>query len=465
MALTDDLPAEETRELLQALIRNRCVNDGTPGSGHEHRNASVLEAYLMGTGVEHELVEPEPGRVSLVARIEGTDPDAPTVGLMGHTDVVPVTAEHWAHDPFGGELHDGEVWGRGAIDMLNLTASMAVAVRRLAQGSRPRASVVFLAVADEEAGGGLGAGWLTDNRWEDVACDVVLTESGGMLVDAGGGPRIAIASAEKGTAWRDVVVTGRSSHGSRPYLSDNAIVTAAEVVRRLAGHRGGARIGEQWREWVVAQGRDDATTAALLDPSRVLDTIDGALPAGARPLAHAMTHTTFSPNVIAGGTKRNVVPDEVTIHVDVRTLPGVSDEDVDAELAEVLAGLEDRVTWHHAITTRPASASSTTTPWWSLLGDIAREAHPEATPVARMTAGGTDAYWFRRHGVPAYGAGLFSPAVELSDYSAMFHGPNERVDVESLGLSAAYWREVVHRAAALPAHVTRLRGDAGVTAQ
>ena len=158
MALTDDLPADETRELLQALIRNRCVNDGSPTSGDEHRNAAVLEAYLLGRGVELQRYEPVPGRVSLLARLEGTDPDAPTVGLMGHTDVVPVTPERWRHDPFAAEVIDGEVWGRGAIDMLNLTASMAVALRRLAEGPRTRASVLLLAVADEEGGGELGAG-------------------------------------------------------------------------------------------------------------------------------------------------------------------------------------------------------------------------------------------------------------------------------------------------------------------
>lgn len=451
MALTDDLPAEETRELLQALIRNRCVNDGDPSSGEEHRNASVLEAYLMGQGIELGRVEPAPGRTSLVARVRGTDPDAPTVGLMGHTDVVPVTESRWSVDPFAGQVIDGEVWGRGAIDMLNLTASMAVAVRRLAAGPRPRSSVTFLAVADEEAGGELGAGWLARNAWDDIACDVVLTESGGMLTSTIAGPRIAIANAEKGIAWRDVVVRGRSSHGSRPYGADNAIVTAAEVIRRLAAHRDGARVTDAWRSWVGMQGFDQDTAAALLDEGRMLDTIDEVMSDKDRALAHAMSHTTFSPNVIRGGTKTNVVPDEVVIRLDVRLLPGVTDEDVDVELGKILAGLEDVVSWHPAIETRAATASSTSTPWWSLLGDIAREAHPEATPVARMVAGGTDATFFRRRGVPAYGAGLFSPAVDLAAYAAMFHGPDERVDITSLGLSAAYWREFVLRSATLAA--------------
>jgi acetylornithine deacetylase/succinyl-diaminopimelate desuccinylase-like protein len=161
MAGVNDAVTGQTVELLQQLIRNRCVNDGSVGSGQEQRNVDTLRAYLDGAGIACEVYEPEgaPGRKSLVARIEGSDPAAPTLCLMGHTDVVPVTAAYWTRDPFGGELVNGEVWGRGAIDMLNLTASQAVALRTLAKkGWKPRGSLVYLACADEEAGGTLGAG-------------------------------------------------------------------------------------------------------------------------------------------------------------------------------------------------------------------------------------------------------------------------------------------------------------------
>ena len=137
-----------TVELLQTLIRNACVNDGTPESGGETRNAQVLGGYLNGNGVGIEHFESLPGRGSVVARIEGTDPNAPTLCLMGHTDVVPVNANGWSRDPFGGELVDGEVWGRGAIDMLNVTASMAVAFRALASsGWKPKGTLVYSAKA------------------------------------------------------------------------------------------------------------------------------------------------------------------------------------------------------------------------------------------------------------------------------------------------------------------------------
>ena len=186
---THDCTAEEfvgpTTELLQSLIRNECVNDGTPDSGNEIRNAELLAGYLEGAGIDVERFESRPGRASIVARIEGSDPAAPSLCLMGHTDVVPVNPDGWSRDPFGGELiraDDGttEVWGRGAIDMLNSTAAMAVAFRRLAtEGFRPRGTLIYFGVADEEAGGGWGAEYILDHHWDVVGADFVLTELGG----------------------------------------------------------------------------------------------------------------------------------------------------------------------------------------------------------------------------------------------------------------------------------------------
>src|SRR5215210_7835120 len=174
--MAHDLTGEVT-ELLQALIRNQCVNDGRVESGHEIRSADVLTQVLEGPGIDVERYEPEPGRTSVVARIEGTNPDAPSLLLMGHTDVVPVSPERWKHDPFGGELIDGEVWGRGAVDMLNLTASMAVAVKRLAaSGFTPRGTLTYLAVADEEALGTWGAEHLVTSELDAIRSDYVITE-------------------------------------------------------------------------------------------------------------------------------------------------------------------------------------------------------------------------------------------------------------------------------------------------
>ncbi len=428
-----------TVELLQAMIRTACVNDGTPSSGQEVRNAELLAAYLDVPGIELTHREPIPGRRSVVATLTGSDPDAPAVGLLGHTDVVPVTADRWREDPFGGELIDGEVWGRGAVDMLNLTASMAVALRTLAaRPRRPRGTVRFLGVADEEAGGVWGAGWLAEHAWEEVACDYVLTESGGLPLASPSGVKVVMGAAEKGIGWRRLVVHGTPGHGSVPFGADNALITAAEVVRRLDAYTPRADLNDFWQAWVRALPVDERMQAALLDPDRIEDAL-AALPPRLAGYSHAVTHTTFSPNVVHGGTKSNVIPDRVELELDIRTLPGVSDEDVKGMLGEALGDLADKVTVEEPPHSRPASASSVDTPMFDLLRRRAEAAHPGAEVLPWMIVGGTDAAFFRRRGVPSYGAGLFSAKASLPEYRARFHGDDERIDVESLGLSAQLW--------------------------
>jgi acetylornithine deacetylase/succinyl-diaminopimelate desuccinylase-like protein len=190
--MSDDHTAAAT-ELLQDLIRNACVNDGRPESGEEIRSADLLSGYLEGAGLEIERFEPQPGRRSVLAKIEGSDPTAPSLLLMGHTDVVPVNPDGWSRDPFGGEIVDGFVWGRGAVDMLNLTSTMAVAFRQLADsGFKPKGTISYLAVADEEARGIWGADWLVDHELDAVKADYVITESGGFQVPTANGPRLPL---------------------------------------------------------------------------------------------------------------------------------------------------------------------------------------------------------------------------------------------------------------------------------
>lgn len=420
------------------------MNDGQPESGEEWRSAAVLKSYLEGAGrggsvLDLSAYEPTPGRTSLVARIEGHDPAAPSLLLMGHTDVVPVTPSHWSRDPFGGELVDGEVWGRGAIDMLNLTSTMAVAVRRLAdEGFRPRGTLVYLAVADEEAGGVHGAAWLAEQAADAVGCDYVLTESGGILDAGRTGRTVTVSVAEKGVAWRRVRIKGSPGHGSMPYGVDNALVKAAEVVRRLAAYRPAARVDDLWRAWVMAHAVDDDLTAALLDPGRLDEALAALEPRSAR-YAHACTHTTFSPNVVTGGVKTNVIPDEVLLDVDIRTLPGDDDATVAHHLAAALGDLAGEVEIQPLHWSAPATRSATDTPLYDVLGRVVDAVYPGATLLPRMTAGGTDARFFRERGAVAYGFGLFSPSVTYEDLSTRFHGIDERIDTESLRLSTEAW--------------------------
>jgi acetylornithine deacetylase/succinyl-diaminopimelate desuccinylase-like protein len=436
-----DGPSIETEatELLRTLIRNACVNDGTPASGQETRNVTALEDYFAGSGLSCERYLSAPGRESLIVRIEGSDASAPRLLLMGHTDVVPVSPNGWRRDPFGGELVDGIVWGRGAIDMLNLTATMAVATRRLVRSDFcPRGTLIYLAVADEEAGGTYGAGHLVAREQEAVRADYVITENGGVPIPTRSGHVLTVGVGEKGANWRRLIVAGTPGHGSRPFRTDNALVTAAEVVRRIAGYHPRARIFDEWRRYVEALELDPELTRGLVDPDRVLETARGLDDLALAREAHACTHTTFSPNVIHGGVKTNVIPDRVEIDVDIRALPGVTPEEVDAMLAEALGELAPRVTIKHG-RAEPGSLSSPDTPLFESVTRVAEALLPGSRVVPRLTTGGTDGKFFRWRNIPAYGFGLHSQRIPHTEYPIMFHGRNERVDTESLKLSAMMW--------------------------
>jgi acetylornithine deacetylase/succinyl-diaminopimelate desuccinylase-like protein len=444
--MTDALTGQ-TVELLQQLIRNKCVNDGTVASGQEVRTSDVLRAYLEGTGLDIEVYEPvgAPGRASLVARIEGSDKNAPTLCLMGHTDVVPVNPKTWTRDPFGGELVDGEVWGRGALDMLNLTASQAVAFKTLAQrpgGWRPRGTLVYLACADEEAGGLLGAGHVCAHHWDALGADYLLTENGG-TVSGSARPddlRVTVHVGEKGVAWRRLKVRGTPGHGSMPFGANNALVKAAKVVSRLADYRPSPHVDPMWTGFVESLDLDPDVKAALVDPARVDDAI-ATLAAGLARYAWSATHTTFSPNSCHGGVKTNVIPDSVDVEVDIRTVPGDDDDEVRRHLDKALGDLAEEVEVE-PIFSKPASMSPTGTPLWHVLGRVVDSHYPGAKLLPRLIVGFTDAPYFRAHGAVAYGFGLFSRTLTAEMMSSRFHGNDERIDVESLALTTQAWLEV-----------------------
>src|SRR5262247_767627 len=440
--MTEDTAIEtQATELLRTLIRNGCVNTGEPSSGYEERSVAALEDFFAGTGLACERYTSEPGRMSLITRIEGRDPKAPTLLLMGHTDVVPVSLSGWQRDPFAAELVDGIVWGRGAIDMLNLTSTMAVATRRLAtSGWRPKGTLIYLAVADEEAGGVYGAEHLVEHEPDAVRCDYVITESGGVPIPTPTGYKLRVSVGEKGGNWRLLTVHGTPGHGSRPFRTDNALVTAAQIIQRIADYRPTARILDAWKNYITALGLDPDLTADLIDPDRVWKAARDMDNVTLAREAHACTHTTFSPNVVRGGTKVNVIPDTVEIQVDIRALPGITSEEVEAMLKEAMGDLADRVT----IDTPPnrrrgGSLSPLDTPIMHAMSRVAGKLMPNSSVVPAMTTGGTDARFFRWKGIPSYGFGLHSLRIPYTEYPVMFHGNDERVDTESLRLSTVMW--------------------------
>src|SRR5438105_989353 len=377
---------DETTELLQHLIRNACVNDGTIESGHETRSVDTLDAFLRAPGVEIERYEPVPGRATLVLRIEGSDQGAPSLHLMGHTDVVPVTRSGWERDPFGGELVDGVVWGRGAIDMLDMTASMAVAVRQLVQsGFRPKGTLIYSAVADEEALGTHGAQWLTEHKWDAVKSDYLVTEFGGARIPIGSGAKLPIMTAEKGSQWTRLRVKGTPGHGSMPYRSDNALVKASELVTRVAKYKAPLHLQGLWKRFIEgidlpAVQRIALTTAATFDAA--LDRV----PPGTDRMLYAATRTTFSPNMARAGVKLNVIPGSAEVDIDIRLMPGDEGDGVRNMLRDAAGDL-----WKDVEIVdegdNPATSSEIDTPLWDALTKVTQRLVSGSTTVPFLVVG------------------------------------------------------------------------------
>lgn len=437
---------DDVTDLLQQLIRNACVNDGRPESGGERRSVDLLESYLEGAGADLQRYESAPGRASLVGRLEGSDPKAPSLLLMGHTDVVPVNPDRWRRDPFAGELVDGEVWGRGAVDMLNETASQAVAFRRLAQeGFKPKGTLIYFAVADEEALGTFGAGWMVEHELEAVRADYVITESGGfrMPLPSTTGIKLPVMVGEKGTYWCRIRVKGTPGHGSMPLRTDNALVKGAEVVRRIAEYQPETNVIDAWKAFVQRSDLPTDLAEMLLDPEKIQRFAATFPDVGLARMVHACTHTTFAPTVMHAGVKTNVIPDTVDLDVDIRTLPGQREEDIRAMLDEALGDLKDAVEIS-AASNDPATASAVETPLWDSLRAVTEKLVPGSTTIPFIIVGATDARFFRRAGMTAYGAGLFSDRISFAEFASMFHGDDERVDQESLRLSTELWLALAH---------------------
>lgn len=430
--------------LLQQLIRNECVNDGTPESGHEHRSVATLQDFF---GVAGEVFEPVPGRQSLIYRVAGFDSEAPSLALVPHLDVVPVQEEGWSQDPFGAEIVDGFVYGRGAVDMLNVTAAMAVAARPYIRGElKPRGDLIFVGAADEEAGGVHGAHALVDRRWDLVGADYLLTEVAYPSPSHVDQPTVPVAVGEKGAFWSILKASGTPGHGSAPYRSDNALQKIVEALHGIFEAPFPVGISTEWIRFVEALSLDEDLKEALTDPDRVDEAID--MIAVTDPLfaryVHAVTHMTVSPNMLRSGVKANVIADAAMANVDVRALPDMDRDYVDSYLRKSMGSARDEIEIT-PVSDWGATISPTNNLLWDAIGDGVAEMEGHRNLLPTLMNVGTDARFFRTKGTIAHGVGLFDDRMTFSEMLALFHGHDERVSVVSVERTAALYGHILAR--------------------
>ncbi|MGX1851872.1 M20/M25/M40 family metallo-hydrolase [Streptomyces sp. NPDC055299] len=417
---------DEVVEFTSELIRIDTSNAGD-GSCRERPAAEYAAERLAGAGLTPTLLERSPGRTNVVARIEGTDPAADALLVHGHLDVVPAEPADWQVHPFSGEVRDGVVWGRGAIDMKNMNAMTLAVVRRWARsGVRPRRDIVLAFTADEEASAEDGSGFLADRHpalFE--GCTEGISESGAFTFHAGGGIQLyPVAAGERGTAWLKLTAHGRAGHGSK-VNRENAVSRLAAAVTRIGAHEWPLRltptVRAALRELAALHGVDTDTEAAGLDVDALLAALGPA--AG---LIEPTVRNSANPTMLAAGYKVNVIPGSAVAHVDGRVVPG-GEAEFEATLDE-LTGPDVDWEYHHREVALQAPVDS---PAFAAMRTAIERFDPDGHVVPYCMSGGTDAKQFSRLGITGYG---FSPLKlpEGFDYQALFHGVDERVPVEGL---------------------------------
>jgi acetylornithine deacetylase/succinyl-diaminopimelate desuccinylase-like protein len=418
--------SSEVVDICRELIRIDTSNYGSDDGPGERKAAEYVAGLLDEVGVESRIYEGAPGRASVVARWGGTGDRSDALLLHGHLDVVPAAAEDWQVDPFSGEIRDGYVWGRGAVDMKDFDAMLLSVVRdRQQQGRAPERPVVLCFTADEEAGGHLGAEPLINDHPEEFeGCTEAVGEVGGFSTTIRGRRLYLVQAAERGMAWTRLTARGRAGHGSM-VNKENSVTALAAAVARIGSHEWPVRLTPTMRTLLAAVAELAGTEATPENAEALIDEFGDA----ARMIG-AVLRNSINPTMLDAGYKVNVVPSEASAHVDGRFLPGYEDEFFDtlAELCGPGIGIEyvsNQPPWE-----MPYDGALVDAMQRSILAE-----DPGAVVAPYLMSGGTDAKHFLKLGMRTYG---FAPLrlPEDLDFTALFHGVDERVPVDALEFGA-----------------------------
>ena len=414
---------DEAVEICGDLIRFASVNDGTGRGKGEREAAEYVAGKLAEVGLEPQVFESATHRTSVVARIAGEDPSRDALLIHGHLDVVPAEPKEWTYDPFAGEIADGCLWGRGAVDMLDMDAMTLAVVRdRLRTGRKPPRDVVVAFVADEEAGGVFGAQWLVENQPQLFeGCTEAISEVGGFSLSVNDDARLyLIECAQKGMAWMRLTAEGTAGHGSMT-STDNAVTKLCEAVARIGAHDFPVHVTKTVRAFLDAASE---TFQIELDPDDMGATVKKLGPIAR--IVGATLRNTANPTMLDAGYKHNVIPGRAHAMVDGRYLPGFEDvweQEIDALLGPGIT--REYVHYDIALETEFEGALV------EAMSSALKAEDPGARAVPYMLSGGTDAKSFSRLGMRCFGFAPLRLPADL-DFSGMFHGVDERVPLDAL---------------------------------
>jgi acetylornithine deacetylase/succinyl-diaminopimelate desuccinylase-like protein len=429
---------QATVSLLQQLIRFDTVNP--PG------NERLLQAFLLGeltsAGFDCELLGAEPERPNLIARLRGKA-DGPTLCLLGHVDTVLANPEDWTHGPWSGDVADGFLWGRGALDMKSqVAAEIAAAISLARSGWRPaRGELLICAVVDEETGGELGAQWITETHPDKVRCDFLVNEGGGPFFEYGGTRRYGVCCAEKGVFRFKLVTDGVAGHAALPRMGDNALLKLAPLLERLGARQPSYAITDVPAAFLRGLGEDPR------DPGGAVERLAAADPRLAT-MFEPMLGVTFTPTRAAASQKVNVIPSRAEIHVDCRVPPGLGTDEVRRAIGEVLGppapdggdGGGFRVEFTEQVV---GNGSALDSPLRDAIDGWVADNDPGAVTVPVVLPGFTDSRWFRTAFPDCVAYGFFPHRHQsLLEAAPLVHGADERIDVRDLGFAARFYADV-----------------------
>jgi acetylornithine deacetylase/succinyl-diaminopimelate desuccinylase-like protein len=422
---------QETTELLQRLIRSNTVNP----PGNERAAQEMLAAELRGAGFDVELLGAEPARPNLVARLRGAA-DGPTLCLLSHVDTVLATPADWTHDPWSGDLADGCVWGRGALDMKSQTAAEVTAALSLArEGWRPaRGDLLVVVVVDEEVGGTLGAMWICEQHPEKVRCDYLLNEGAGAVFPYDGGRWYGVCVAEKGVFRFRLTTEGTAGHASIPKIGDNALLKMAPLLAAMDSRQPGYDLTDGPRALLEGLGLEpNGDPAAALERLRARD-------AGLALLVEPLLGVTLAPTKITASSKINVIPASAVLSVDCRIPPGLGEERALARIHEVLGEDGYRLDFTEQVVGNQSPVAS---PLMDAITAWIGEHDPAAHVVPTVLPGFTDSRTFRDAFPECVAYGFFPMRhMTLFESSPLIHSADERIDVRDLGFAATFFRDI-----------------------
>ncbi|HEX4467741.1 MAG TPA: M20/M25/M40 family metallo-hydrolase [Solirubrobacteraceae bacterium] len=428
----------EGEQLLSALIRFNTVNP----PGNERPAQEFLAEHLRTAGFECELLGAEPERPNLIARLRAADgADGPTLCFLGHVDTVLADAGEWTHDPWSGEIADGFLWGRGALDMKSQVAAEVAAAAALARsGWRPaRGELLIVAVVDEETGGELGAQWITETHPEKVRCDMLINEGGGAVFEYGGRRCYGVCCAEKGV-FRFVVSTdGVAGHASMPGMGENALLKMGPLLERLGARQPSYSPTAEPLAFLSGIGEDAQDPAASIARLRAADS-------RLATMFEPMLGVTFTPTRIRASEKINVIPSRAELRVDCRVPPGQGEAEVRAGIAEVL-GDEGSGGFRIDFTEQVVgNRSPIASPLMDAIGAWIDERDSGAQAVPVILPGFTDSRHFRTAFPDCVAYGFFPHSHQtMLETAPLVHGADERIDVRDLQLATECYAELAQR--------------------